>query len=113
MNLSTKNSSNSSGRRSGLDLEPYQVILRPVVTEKSMEQSQDNDLNAYTFEVHHQASKEQIREAIEELFDVRVVAVRTQKRHGKPRRHKTHLGHTKSWKKAIVKLHNEDHLTFF
>ena len=34
----------------GLQLEPYQVILRPVVTEKSMQQSQDNDLNAYTFE---------------------------------------------------------------
>ena len=113
MNPSTKNNSKSSGRRSGLDLEAYQVILRPVVTEKSMEQSQDNDLNAYTFEVHQQASKDQIREAIEELFEVRVVAVRTQKRHGKPRRHKTHLGHTKSWKKAIVKLHEEDHITFF
>jgi len=113
MNQSTTKTPNESGRRSGLDLEPYQVILRPVVTEKSMEQSQDNDLNAYTFQVHQQASKDQIRQAIEELFEVRVVAVRTQKRHGKPRRHKTHLGHTKSWKKAIVKLHHEDHITFF
>jgi large subunit ribosomal protein L23 len=89
------------------------VILRPVVTEKSMEHSQDDALNAYTFEVHQQATKDQIRAAIEDLFEVRVVAVRTQKRHGKPRRHKTHLGHTKSWKKAIVKLHHEDHITFF
>ena len=109
----TRDSNKSSGRRHGLDLEPYQVILRPVVTEKSMEQSQDDALNAYTFEVHQQATKDQIRAAIEELFEVRVVAVRTQKRHGKPRRHKTHLGHTKSWKKAVVKLHNEDHITFF
>ncbi|HCD03570.1 MAG TPA: 50S ribosomal protein L23, partial [Planctomycetaceae bacterium] len=51
--------------------------------------------------------------AIEELFDVRVVAVRTQKRQGKPRRHKNRQGHTKSWKKAVVKLHEEDHITFF
>ncbi len=114
MSQSTTNNSNgNSGRRRGLDLEPYQVILRPVVTEKSMEQSQDNGLNAYTFEVHQQATKDQIREAVSELFDVRVVAVRTQKRQGKPRRHKTRLGHTKSWKKAIVKLHDEDHITFF
>ena len=113
MNQSTTNTSDTSSRRRGLDLEPYQVILRPVVTEKSMEQSQDDELNAYTFEVHQQASKDQIRAAIEQLFEVRVVSVRTQKRHGKPRRHKTHLGHTKSWKKAIVKLHHEDHITFF
>jgi large subunit ribosomal protein L23 len=109
----TRTTKQSAGRRHGLDLEPYQVILRPVVTEKSMEQSQDNDLNAYTFEVHQQATKDQIRAAIEDLFDVRVVAVRTQKRQGKPRRHKTRLGHTKSWKKAVVKLHHEDHITFF
>ena len=109
----TKTTKRSAGRRHGLDLEPYQVILRPVVTEKSMEQSQDNELNAYTFEVHQQASKDEIRVAIEELFDVRVVAVRTQKRQGKPRRHKNRQGHTKSWKKAIVKLHEEDHITFF
>jgi len=114
MNQTSSSTSNETAdRKSGLDLEAYQVILRPVVTEKSMEQSQDDVLNAYTFEVHHQATKDQIRAAIEELFDVRVVAVRTQKRQGKPRRHKTHLGHTKSWKKAVVKLHNEDHITFF
>tara|TARA_B100000029_G_scaffold494664_1_gene558707 strand:+ start:794 stop:1132 length:339 start_codon:yes stop_codon:yes gene_type:complete len=106
-------SSQDSTRKSGLALEPYQVILRPVVTEKSMGQSQDNDLNAYTFEVHQRASKDEIRAAIEELFDVRVVAVRTQTRQGKPRRHRTSLGQTKSWKKAIVKLHEEDHITFF
>ncbi|GIS57818.1 MAG: hypothetical protein CM1200mP2_00430 [Planctomycetaceae bacterium] len=41
------------------------------------------------------------------------MAVRTQKRQGKPRRHKNRQGHTKSWKKAVVKLHEEDHITFF
>ena len=114
MNQTSPSTSNgTAGRRAGLDHEAYQVILRPVVTEKSMEQSQDNELNAYTFEVHKQASKDQIRAAIEELFEVRVVAVRTQKRQGKPRRHKNRQGHTKSWKKAVVKLHEEDHITFF
>ena len=114
MNQTLSSTSNETAdRKIGLDLEAYQVILRPVVTEKSMEQSQDNDLNAYTFEVHQQATKDEIRAAIEDLFDVRVVAVRTQKRQGKPRRHKTRLGHTKSWKKAVVKLHEEDHITFF
>ena len=114
MNQTTPSqSTETTGRKRGLDLEAYQVILRPVVTEKSMEQSQDNELNAYTFEVHQQASKDEIRVAIEELFDVRVVAVRTQKRQGKPRRHKNRQGHTKSWKKAVVKLHEEDHITFF
>ena len=97
----------------GLQLEPYQVILRPVVTEKSMQQSQDNDLNAYTFEVHSRSSKQQIKEAIEDLFDVRVVAVRTQTRKGKPRRNRQLVGHTRGWKKAVVKLHEEDHITFF
>ncbi|HAB12901.1 MAG TPA: 50S ribosomal protein L23 [Planctomycetaceae bacterium] len=114
MNQTSSSTSNETAdHKSGLDLEAYQVILRPVVTEKSMEQSQDNELNAYTFEVHQQAAKDQIRAAIEELFDVRVVAVRTQKRQGKPRRHKNRQGHTKSWKKAVVKLHEEDHITFF
>mgnify|MGYP000380289763 CR=1 FL=1 len=77
MNPSTKNNSKSSGRRSGLDLEAYQVILRPVVTEKSMQQSQEEQLNAYTFEVHPQATKDEIKAAVEELLDVQVVKVNT------------------------------------
>ena len=61
----------------------------------------------------HSYTKDEVRAAIEELFEGRVVAVRTQKRQGKPRRHKNRQGHTKSWKKAVVKLHEEDHITFF
>ena len=50
---------------------------------------------------------------MQQLWDVRVVAVRTQTRLGKPRRHKMVVGLTRSWKKAVVKLHDEDRIAFF
>ena len=94
-----------------LQLDPYQVVLRPLVTEKGTHLSERH--NAYTFEVNAQATKTDIKKAVEELWDVRVVGVRTQNRIGKPRRHKMHLGKTKSWKKAIVELHEDDRVSFF
>lgn len=96
---------------SGITLEPYQVILRPLVTEKGTHLSEK--LNAYSFEVHPQATKTDIKAAVQQLWDVRVVDVRTQTRVGKPRRHKMTVGHTRSWKKAVVKLHDEDRIAFF
>ena len=96
---------------SGITLEPHQVILRPLVTEKGTHLSEK--LNAYSFEVHPQATKTDIKAAVQQLWDVRVVDVRTQTRVGKPRRHKTTIGHTRSWKKAVVKLHDEDRIAFF
>ena len=95
----------------GLQLEPHQVIFRPLVTEKGVHQSEK--LNAYTFEVHPQATKRDIKKAVQSLWNVRVVAVRTQTRHGKPRRSKTVMTHTPDWKKAIVQLHEEDRISFF
>lgn len=92
-------------------LNPYQVILRPLVTEKGTELSERH--NAYTFEVHPKADKTDIKGAVEELWHVRVRRVRTQNRKGKPRRHKMSHGYTKSWKKAIVELHEEDRIAFF
>ena len=92
-------------------LNPYQVILRPLVTEKGTELSERH--NAYTFEVHQKADKTDIKNAVEELWSVRVRKVRTQNRKGKPRRHKMSHGYTKSWKKAIVELHEEDRIAFF
>jgi large subunit ribosomal protein L23 len=92
-------------------LNPYQVILRPLVTEKGTELSERH--NAYTFEVHKKADKTDIKNAVEELWSVRVRKVRTQNRKGKPRRHKMSHGYTKSWKKAIVELHEEDRIAFF
>ncbi len=95
----------------GIKLESHQVIKRPLVTEKGMHASER--LNAYSFEVHPLATKTDIRTAVESLWDVRVVAVRTQSRQGKPRRHRVAVGHTRSWKKAVVKLHEEDRISFF
>lgn len=100
-----------SSQATGIQLQPHQVILRPLVTEKGMHQSER--YNAYTFEVATAATKDDIRNAVEELWSVRVVRVRTQNRKGKPRRHKMSTGYTKDWKKAIVELHEEDRIAFF
>ncbi len=97
--------------QSGVKLEPYQIVLRPLVTEKGTFLSEQ--YNAYTFAVNPRATKQEIRRAVEELWNVRVVGVRTQNRKGKPRRHKYTYGYTKSWKKAIVELHEEDRIAFF
>lgn len=107
----TDQTETDQGKVKGLQLEPYQVVVRPVVTEKSTHLSEK--YNSYTFEVHGQASKTQIKKAVEELWDVRVVAIRTQNRKGKPRRHKMRVGYTKSWRKAIVQLHEDDRISFF
>ncbi len=96
---------------SGVQLEPYQVVLRPLVTEKGTHLSEK--FNAYTFEVNLLATKTDIKKAVQDLWDVRVVSVRTQNRIGKPRRHKMSHGYTNSWKKAIVQLHEEDRISFF
>ena len=94
-----------------LNLEPYQVILRPLVTEKGFHKAER--YNQYAFEVNRLASKEDIRQAVEEMFDVKVVRVNTQNRKGKPRRTKFRIGRTKSWKKAIVTLDSEHRIDFF
>jgi large subunit ribosomal protein L23 len=92
-------------------LEAYQVILRPLVTEKGMHRSTRN--NQYAFQVHLQATKDDVRRAVEELFTVQVDKVRTQNRRGKPRKHKFKQGQTKAWKKAIVTLDKEHRIDFF
>lgn len=92
-------------------LESYQVILRPLVTEKGMHRSTRN--NQYAFEVHLQATKDDVRRAVEDLFNVKVDKVRTQTRRGKPRKHRFKQGMTKAWKKAIVTLDAEHRIDFF
>ena len=92
-------------------LEPHQIILRPLVTEKGMHRAARN--NAYAFEVNRLANKTDIRRAVEELFDVKVVGVNVQNRLGKPRRTRFRYGRTKSWKKAIVALDPEHRIDFF
>lgn len=92
-------------------LDPHQVILRPLVTEKGMHRS--TRYNAYSFEVNRLATKDDIRNAVESLFNVKVVHVRTINRKGKPRRTRYRSAHTKDWKKAIVKLNPEHRIDFF
>lgn len=95
----------------GVRLEPHQVIFRPLVTEKNVHQS--TKLNAYAFEIHPQANKRDVKAAVQSLWNVRVVDVRTQTRRGKPRRSRVQVGHTTDWKKAIVQLHEDDRISFF
>jgi large subunit ribosomal protein L23 len=92
-------------------LEPHQVILRPLVTEKGMHRS--TRYNAYAFEVNRLATKHDVRRAVEELFNVKVIRVHTVNRKGKPRRTRFRNGYTKDWKKAIVKLDPEHRIDFF
>ncbi len=88
-----------------------QIIFRPLVTEKGMHKANRN--NAYAFEVSRLAGKDDIRRAVEELFDVKVLHVNTQNRKGKPRKTRFRSGQTKAWKKAIVTLDKEHRINFF
>ncbi|MBA3484639.1 MAG: 50S ribosomal protein L23 [Pirellulales bacterium] len=94
-----------------ITLEPHQVIVKPLVTEKGMHKSTRN--NAYAFEINRLATKEDVRRAVETLFEVKVVKVATQNRKGKVRRTRFKLGQTKDWKKAIVTLDAEHRINFF
>src|SRR4051795_2884456 len=78
-----------------------QVIIRPVVSEKSYVLAA---AGKYTFRVHPDAHKTQIRQAIEALFDVSVLEVRTMSVKSKPKRRGAIMGRTRSWKKAMVQL---------
>jgi large subunit ribosomal protein L23 len=98
-------------RAQGIVLEPYQVILRPLITEKNVHKSER--LVQYTFEVNPKATKLDVRNAVESLFDVRVLKVRTQLRRGKHRRYRFRMGELKNWKKAIVTLHPDNRINFF
>lgn len=91
-------------------MDASQVIIRPVVSEKSFVQA---EIGKYTFRVHEDAHKTQIRQAIEELFDVRVVNVRTVAVKSKPKRRGLHVGRTRTWKKAIVQVAPGDTIPIF
>lgn len=97
-------------QKAGLVLEPYQIIIRPLVTEKGYHKAER--VNQYAFQVHTAASKEEIKDAVEQLFNVKVVSVNTQNRHGKPRRYKQRQFSAKPWKKAIVTLDKEYRIDF-
>ena len=87
-----------------------EIVIRPVVSEKSYALLA---ANKYTFRVHDEAHKTQIRQAIEEVFGVRVRDVRTSWVKSKPKRRGWSSGKTRRWKKAVVQLHPEDSIELF
>ena len=89
----------------------YDVLLRPVVTEKTDVLAEAH--NQYVFEVARRANKVQIQNAVQELFGVTVVNVRTAIMPGKPRRWGRHVTRTAAWKKAIVTLQRGDRIELF
>ncbi|HWC26495.1 MAG TPA: 50S ribosomal protein L23 [Solirubrobacteraceae bacterium] len=91
-------------------MDPSQVVIRPVVSEKSYVLA---TANKYVFRVHPDAHKTQIRQAVEALFDVAVVDVRTLSVKSKPKRRGAIHGRTRAWKKAIVQLREGDSIPIF
>ncbi len=92
-------------RTRGPKLEPHQVIIRPLITEKGTHLSTHH--RSFTFEVNLWASKDEIKAAAEELFNVKVSRVRTQIRLGKKKRYRFRPGQLPTWKKAIITLTEE------
>jgi len=91
-------------------VESRSIIIEPVVSEKSYALMADGK---YTFRVDDRAHKTQIAKAVEDVFDVTVLNVRTQSIRSKPKRRGLHSGKTRSWKKAIVKLAPGDRIELF
>jgi large subunit ribosomal protein L23 len=91
-------------------MDPRSVLIRPVVSEKSYALL---TANKYTFRVHPDAHKTQIRHAVEEVFGVRVTHVRTLSVKSKPKRRAHAAGRTREWKKAVVQLHPDDSIELF
>ena len=91
-------------------MDPSQVTIRPVVSEKSYVLAANDK---YTFRVHPRAHKTQIRQAVEALFDVKVLGVRTASVKSKPKRRGITSGRTRNWKKAIVQVRAGDSIPIF
>lgn len=91
-------------------MNPRSVIIRPVISEKTYALLA---ANKYTFRVRDGATKTQVRQAVEQIFDVRVQGVRTANVKPKPKRRGIHTGTRRRWKKAIVTLHPEDTIELF
>ena len=89
----------------------YEVLRRPVTTEKSARQS--DELNQYTFEVDARANKHLVKEAVETAFNVKVTEVRTAVVPGKVKRMGRYEGKTPTWKKAIVRLKKDQVIAIF
>ena len=93
-----------------MSLHPNEILLAPVVSEKSYSLLNDRK---YSFRVHQDAHKTQIRQAVEALFDVNVVEVRTLSVKSKPKRRGHTSGRTRQWKKAIVQIQDGQSIPVF
>jgi large subunit ribosomal protein L23 len=88
----------------------YSIIVRPVITEQGMHAASKG---TYSFEVNRKANKSQIKNAVEKIYSVKVLKVRTANIQGKCRRRGRTMGLTPSWKKAVVSLSPDDHIDLF
>jgi len=91
--------------------EPQKIIRRPLITEKSTRQKEEG--GQYVFEVHRDANKIEIQSAVERLFKVKVLQVRTSNVMGKIKRLGRRYGKRPDWKKAIITLREGDRIDFF
>ena len=93
-----------------MSLHPAEILIKPVVSEKSYHQITEN---RYTFRVHKDAHKTQVRQAVEELFEVKVISVNIVKMPPKPKRRGMIKGTRPGWKKAVVKIQAGQTIEFF
>ena len=92
-------------------MDHYNVIVKPLITEKSTHLQ--NTRNVYAFEVNKNADKHQIKKAVETLYSVKVLDVRTMTRKGKPRRSRHKIVNGSEWKRAIVQLDENSRIELF
>ena len=92
-------------------MESTRIIRRPLITEKATFESTVH--NRYSFEVDRRATKPEIKRAVEELYNVRVVKVATQNRNGQLRRNRFGYWRSKDMKRAIVHVHSDDRIELF
>ena len=91
-------------------MDPRQVIIRPVISEKSYALMAEGK---YTFRIHERAHKTQVAHAVEEIFGVKVARVRTSTVGSKPKRRGLSMGRSRSWKKAVVQLAPGERIELF
>ena len=92
-------------------MEHHQVVIRPLITEKGTHQAGRH--RAYPFQVNPRANKTEIKLAIQSIYNVTVIDVRTANRKGKRRRTGRTMGKTRHWKKAVVLLHEDHRIDLF
>jgi len=92
-------------------MNPYDIVKRPLITEKTSIQKED--YNQMTFEVGRKANRVEIKRAIEKIFNVNVATVRTMQVKGKTKQRGRIVGKRRNWKKAVVKLMPGERIDFF